>query len=124
MPTKHGQVQLHSTAAGMCMKVQKHPCPPASIRDDVEQVSSLLSMLDQLRSQHQDAASKTHALHDACERLVAEKDRLIEFSANMRGKLAYFDELEVISSQFHSASLAVESDKFVPILRRLDECIM
>ena len=80
-------------------------------------------MFTLLQGQHQDVASKTRALHDACERLVAEKDRLVEFSEGVRAKLAYFDELETISAQFHSASLAVESDKFVPILRRLDECI-
>lgn len=85
---------------------------------------SLLEMFDALRSQHQGVAGKTRALHDGCERLVAEKDRLVEFSESVRAKLAFFDELESISAQFHSASLAVESDKFVPILRRLDECIM
>ena len=84
----------------------------------------LLEIFDQLRSQHQDVRGKTRALHDACERLVAEKDRLVEFSESVRTKLAFFDELETISAQFHSASLAVESDKFVPILQRLDECIM
>ena len=88
------------------------------------QVRTLLEMLGSLRSQHQHVAGKTRALHDACERLVAEKDRLVEFSESVRTKLAFFDELEVISAQFHSASLAVDSAKFVPILRRLDECIM
>ena len=88
------------------------------------QVRSVLVMFNSLRGQHQDVVGKTRALHDACERLVAEKDRLVEFSEGVRAKLAFFDELETISGQFHSASLAVESDKFVPILRRLDECIM
>lgn len=88
------------------------------------QVQGLLEMFDLLQGQHRDVASKTKALHDACERLVAEKERLAEFSESVRAKLAFFDELEIISAQFHSASLAVESDKFVPILRRLDECIM
>ena len=88
------------------------------------QVRSLLEMFGRLQGQHLEVSHKTRALHDACERLVAEKDRLVDFSHGVRAKLAYFDELESISAQFHSASLAVESDKFVPILQRLDECIM
>ena len=88
------------------------------------QIQETLGLFDQLKLQHKDVTSKSKALHDSCERLVAEKDRLMEFADALRDKLAYFDELERMAAQFHSASLAVESENFLPILRRLDECIM
>lgn len=54
---------------------------------------------------------------------VLEKERLLQFADALRSKLQYFDELEHVSAQFHSASLAVDSDSFLPLLERLDECI-
>jgi len=54
---------------------------------------------------------------------VVEKERLLQFADALRNKLQYFDELERVSAQFHSASLAVDSDSFLPLLERLDECI-
>ena len=80
-------------------------------------------MFSQLKVQHRDVAIKSKTLHDSCEVLVAEKDRLVEFADALRSKLAYFDELERLSAKFHSASLAVDSEDFLPILQRLDECI-
>lgn len=87
------------------------------------QVQETLTMFSQLKLQHRDVASKSKALHDSCELLVAEKDRLVEFAEALRSKLSYFDELERLSEKFHSASLAVDSEDFLPILQRLDECI-
>jgi len=54
---------------------------------------------------------------------VVEKERLLQFADALRNKLQYCDELERVSAQFHSASLAVDSDSFLPLLERLDECI-
>ena len=54
---------------------------------------------------------------------MVEKERLLQFADALRHKLQYFDELERVSAQFHSASLAVDSDSFLPLLERLDECI-
>ena len=54
---------------------------------------------------------------------VLEKERLLQFADALRSKLQYFDELERVSAEFHSASLAVDSDSFLPLLERLDECI-
>ena len=54
---------------------------------------------------------------------VNEKERLVEVAEALRGKLAYFDELERVAAQFHGAALDVDSDRFLPLLQRLDECI-
>ena len=90
--------------------------------DDL-QVEGTLALFGNLKEQHRDVAAKSKALHDSCEALVAEKDRLVEFADALREKLAYFDELDSLSAKFHSVSLAVEAEDFLPMLRRLDECI-
>ena len=54
---------------------------------------------------------------------VSEKDGLVEFADALRSRLSYFDELERIASHFHAASLAVDSTEFMPLLKRLDDCI-
>ncbi|BDA42423.1 Conserved oligomeric Golgi complex subunit 3 [Coccomyxa sp. Obi] len=94
-----------------------------SCDDLLEKVDSTLGGFDTLKTQHRNVSAKTRALHESCERLVEEKERLVEFAEALRSKLAYFDELERIASQFHSGVMAVDSDHFLPILHRLDECI-
>lgn len=54
---------------------------------------------------------------------VNEKERLLEVAEALRGKLAYFDELERVAAHFHGAALDVDSERFLPLLQRLDECI-
>ena len=90
----------------------------------VMQVDATLQQLDKLKAQHVDVSGKTRSLHDSCERLVDEKDRLVEFADALRSKLAYFDELERLAAQFHSGTMSVDVDNFLPVLHRLDECIM
>ncbi|CAI7897955.1 unnamed protein product [Closterium sp. NIES-54] len=87
------------------------------------QLDSTLAQFDELQAQHRGVASKTRTLHDACERLVADKERLVEFADALRSKLNYFEELDKITSRFHSASMSVSSSHFLPLLKRLDECI-
>eukprot|EP00854_Cymbomonas_tetramitiformis_P013448 gene13448-15892_t len=86
-------------------------------------VDATLETFDDLQAQHRAVDSKTRALHDSCERLVVEKERLVEFADALRSKLDYFDELERIASAFHSGSLTVAGNHFLPLLKRLDECI-
>ncbi|CAI6000927.1 unnamed protein product [Closterium sp. NIES-65] len=87
------------------------------------QLDSTLAQFDELQAQHRGVASKTRTLHDACERLVADKERLVEFADALRSKLNYFEELDKITGRFHSASMSVSSSHFLPLLKRLDECI-
>lgn len=62
--------------------------------DILRQVDETLDLLNELQLQHQAVETKTKTLHDACNRLVMEKQRLIEFAEALRSKLEYFDELE------------------------------
>lgn len=89
----------------------------------LNQLDNTLHLFDDLQEQHQAVATKTKTLHDACERLVLEKDRLVEFADALRNKLNYFDELENIATQVYSPTISVASGHFLPLLKRLDECI-
>ncbi|XP_043696778.1 conserved oligomeric Golgi complex subunit 3 isoform X6 [Telopea speciosissima] len=94
------------------------------ICDDIlRQVDDTLDLFNELQLQHQSVATKTKTLHDACDRLLMEKQRLIEFAEALRSKLNYFDELENVATNFYSPNMNVGNGKFLPLLKRLDECI-
>ena len=97
------------------------PSAEAALRMQVE---STLHGFDSLKAQHREVAGKRRAaLHESCERLVLEKERLVEFAEAVRAKLGYYDELERLAAQFHTGVMGVDSEHFLPILHRLDECI-
>ncbi|KAG9158811.1 hypothetical protein Leryth_013698 [Lithospermum erythrorhizon] len=89
----------------------------------LRQVDETLELFNELQLQHQAVANKTKTLHDACDRLVMEKQRLIEFAESLHNKLNYFDELENVAASFYSPNMNVGSENFLPMLKRLDECI-
>ncbi|KAL6519237.1 Golgi transport complex subunit 3 [Orobanche gracilis] len=106
----------------------------------LNQVDLTLELFNELQLQHRAVATKTKTLHDACDRLLMEKQRLIEFAESLRAKLNYFDELENcltpflerkcsmcrprVATSFHSPSMNVTHENFLSLLKRLDECIL
>ncbi|XP_054806000.1 conserved oligomeric Golgi complex subunit 3 [Prosopis cineraria] len=91
--------------------------------DILQQVDDTLDLFNELQLQHQAVATKTKTLHDACDRLLQEKQRLIDFAEALRNKLNYFDELENVATNFYSPNMNVGNENFLPLLKRLDECI-
>ncbi|KAL5572282.1 hypothetical protein UlMin_021879 [Ulmus minor] len=89
----------------------------------LRQVDDTLDLFNELQLQHQAVSTKTKTLHDACDRLVIEKQRLIEFAEALRSKLNFFDELENITTNFYSPNMNVVNENFLPLLKRLDDCI-
>ncbi|KAI3705956.1 hypothetical protein L1987_76206 [Smallanthus sonchifolius] len=89
----------------------------------LQQVDETLDLFNELQMQHQVVATKTKTLHDACDRMVIEKQRLIEFAESLRSKLNYFDELENVAASFYSSNTSVASENFLPQLKKLDDCI-
>ncbi|KAF8388670.1 hypothetical protein HHK36_025350 [Tetracentron sinense] len=98
------------------------------------QVDDTLDLFNELQLQHQAVATKTRTLHDACDRLLIEKQQLIEFAEALRSKLNYFDELEnvrsecyliynIVATNFYSPNMNLGNGNFLPLLKRLDECI-
>lgn len=92
--------------------------------DILRQLDETLDLFNELQLQHHAVATKTKTLHDACDRLVIEKQRLIEFAEAVRNKLKYFDELENIAASFYSPNMNVGNGNFFHLLKRLDECIL
>ncbi|GJU17309.1 conserved oligomeric Golgi complex subunit 3-like protein [Tanacetum coccineum] len=89
----------------------------------LQKVDETLDLFNELQMQHQVVATKTKTLHDACDRMVIEKQRLIEFADSLRSKLNYFDELENVATSFYSSNTSVASENFLPQLKKLDESI-
>nr|GMC73003.1 conserved oligomeric Golgi complex subunit 3 isoform X1 [Ipomoea batatas] len=89
----------------------------------LHQVDETLEFFNSLQLQHQAVATKTKTLHDACDRLLIEKQKLIEFAESLQSKLSYFDELENVATSFYSPSMNVANSNFLPLLKKLDECI-
>ncbi|KAG2584259.1 hypothetical protein PVAP13_6KG286200 [Panicum virgatum] len=89
----------------------------------LKQVDDTLNLFEELQSLHSSVATKTKTLHDACDQLLVEKQRLIEFAEALRSRLNYFDELENVSSSFYSQNMTIGNEQFPPLLKRLDDCI-
>ncbi|WZZ33512.1 hypothetical protein YC2023_016913 [Brassica napus] len=64
------------------------------------QVDETLDLFNELQLQHQTVTTKTKTLHDAFDRLLMEKQKLMEFAEALRSKLNYFDELENVQAAF------------------------
>lgn len=87
-------------------------------------VDETLEFFASLKLQHHQVAAKSRQLHDSCQQLVAEEKALADFTAAVRKKLAYFDELEAIGSRFHgTAAPSVDSDAFLTLLASLDDSL-
>jgi hypothetical protein len=89
----------------------------------LQQVDDTLNLFEELQSLHLSVATKTKTLHDACDQLLLEKQRLIEFAEALRSRLNYFDELENVSTSFYSQTMNIGNEQFLPLLKRLDDCI-
>ncbi len=62
-------------------------------------------------------------MHGSCERLMVEKDNLLEFADALKEKLEYFDELDRMAAKLHGGAASVGDGEFFPLLKRLDECL-
>ncbi|KAJ3677133.1 hypothetical protein LUZ60_002857 [Juncus effusus] len=89
----------------------------------LQQVDETLNLISELQSLHQSVATKTRTLHDACDQLLVEKQRLIEFASALETRLKYFDDLENISTDFYASNMNIGNEQFLPLLKRLDDCI-
>ncbi len=82
-----------------------------------------LEAFDALLSQHRDVVGRSRSLHASCEQLVREKEALVEFADAIRAKLRFFDEFEHVYAQFNAAQLSLDSEQFLALLRKLDDCM-
>ncbi|KAB1267830.1 Conserved oligomeric Golgi complex subunit 3 [Camelus dromedarius] len=87
-------------------------------------VNSALQHLESLQKQYLFVSNKTGTLHEACEQLLKEQSELVDLAENIQQKLSYFNELETINTKLNSPTLSVNSEGFIPMLAKLDDCIM
>ncbi|XP_067264898.1 conserved oligomeric Golgi complex subunit 3 [Chanodichthys erythropterus] len=86
-------------------------------------VNAALEHLDSLQKQYLFVSTKTGTLHEACEQLLKEQSELVDLAESIQEKLSYFNELENINTKLNSTTLSVNSEGFIPMLSKLDECI-
>uniref|UniRef100_A0A672JQ52 Conserved oligomeric Golgi complex subunit 3 n=1 Tax=Salarias fasciatus TaxID=181472 RepID=A0A672JQ52_SALFA len=89
----------------------------------LKDVSAALEQLDSLQKQYLFVSNKTGALHEACEQLLKEQSELVDLAESIQQKLSYFNELENINTKLNSPTLSVNSEGFIPMLSKLDDCI-
>ncbi|XP_059143822.1 conserved oligomeric Golgi complex subunit 3-like isoform X2 [Physella acuta] len=90
----------------------------------LSEVNNALDYLKQLSGQYVHVSTKTNALHEECEHLLAEQTHLMDLAENISNKLSYFNELDSISTKLSRPNLSVNSETFIPLLSRMDECIL
>ncbi|XP_052004439.1 conserved oligomeric Golgi complex subunit 3-like isoform X1 [Xyrauchen texanus] len=86
-------------------------------------VNTALQHLDSLQKQYLFVSIKTGTLHEACEQLLKEQSELVDLAESIQEKLSYFNELENINTKLNSPTVSVNSEGFIPMLSKLDECI-
>uniref|UniRef100_A0A6B2KYD7 Conserved oligomeric Golgi complex subunit 3 n=1 Tax=Arcella intermedia TaxID=1963864 RepID=A0A6B2KYD7_9EUKA len=69
-------------------------------------------------------SKKTEELHNSCKGVIMEEQGKKALADGLREKLVFFDELESIAKKLNNPALSVEDQHFLPLLRRLDECVL
>jgi conserved oligomeric Golgi complex subunit 3 len=59
----------------------------------------------------------------SCERLMHEKEMLVQYADALSARLGCFDELEALGAHFHKLSPTASHSELIPLLNRLDECL-
>ncbi|XP_044140004.1 conserved oligomeric Golgi complex subunit 3 isoform X2 [Bufo gargarizans] len=86
-------------------------------------VNVALQHLESLQKQYLFVSTKTGTLHEACEQLLKEQSELVNLAESIQQKLSYFNELENINTKLNSPTLSVNTEGFIPMLSKLDDCI-
>ncbi|KAJ3035937.1 Golgi transport complex subunit 3 [Rhizophlyctis rosea] len=92
--------------------------------DILEKIDTTSALLEELQSNYEFVEDKTKALQLACEKLLEDQKHLANVADDLASKLSYFNELEPVTKLFSAPGETVCLDeRFIPMLKRLDECI-
>ncbi len=84
-----------------------------------------LSQLGTLGEQYEFVSTRSNSLHEACQHLLQEQNRLAALSEQVRERLVYFTEAERINQKLTgAAAISANSDSFFQLLDRIDECML
>ena len=84
-----------------------------------------LELLQQLSSQHEFVSAKSTSLHTACQHLLEEQTALSALCEQLSQRLVFFSDADRIAQKLQSPvaiANSVNSDSFLQILERIDEC--
>jgi hypothetical protein len=87
-------------------------------------VNDGLSHLRLLGEQYRFVSTKSNALHTACQHLLQEQNVLSALAEQIAQRLVFFSEADKMSVKLTSSSLSINSDAFLELLDRLDECMV
>lgn len=89
----------------------------------LEQIDGALRSLAGLQSEYTFVSDRTSSLNQASEQLIDEQHRLNAIGDEIKKRLDYFTQSELLLQRLHSPTLSVASDIFVETLNRIDECL-
>ena len=88
----------------------------------LNQVTDTLDKLSKLKGQYGFVSNKTNSLHEACEQMLIDQNKLAKLADDLEMVISYFLEYEKIQSQLSSPTISVHGELFHDILDRLDKC--
>lgn len=89
----------------------------------LDKINSALESLDGLKTEYNFVSNKTWSLNSGSEKLIAEQNKLIEITDEIKRRLHYFTQAENLLQILQSPTISVSSEIFAQTLTRVDECI-
>lgn len=86
-------------------------------------INSALDSLDGLKTEYNFVSNKTWSLNSGSEKLIAEQNKLIGITEEIKRRLHYFTQAENLLQILQSPTISVSSEIFAQTLTRVDECI-
>lgn len=86
-------------------------------------INSAIDSLDGLKNEYNFVSNKTWSLNSGSEKLIAEQNKLIEITDEIKKRLHYFTQAENLLQILQSPTISVASEIFAQTLTRVDECI-
>lgn len=86
-------------------------------------INSALDSLDGLKTEYNFVSNKTWSLNSGSEKLIAEQNKLIGITDEIKRRLHYFTQAENLLQILQSPTISVSSEIFAQTLNRVDECI-
>lgn len=118
------EVQLHNGTDDVYRQYFEQLASRRSECDHLlDKINSALDSLDGLKTEYNFVSNKTYSLNSGSEKLIAEQNKLIEITDEIKRRLHYFTQAENLLQILQSPTISVSSEIFEQTLTRVDECI-
>ncbi|XP_031626391.1 conserved oligomeric Golgi complex subunit 3 [Contarinia nasturtii] len=89
----------------------------------LDKINFALKNLDGLKTEYNFVSNKTWSLNSGSEKLIAEQNKLIGITDEIKRRLHYFTQAENLLQILQSPTISVSSEIFAQTLTRVDDCI-